>query len=80
MSEQSPASGPVVEGPHDPEHDSTASYALDRSYVADLTRRVVSTSGETHAVFSPIGGTPLAHIPGRAPTGSLRLLNKLGRA
>ncbi len=67
MSEQSPASGPVVEGPHDPEHDSTASYALDRQYVAGLTRRVVSTTGETHAVFSPIGGTPLAHVPQSSP-------------
>ncbi len=67
MSEQSPTSGHTsghaVEGPYDPEHDSTASYALDRAYVERLTRRVLSTSGETHAVFSPIGGAPLAHIP-----------------
>ena len=42
MSEQSPASGSVGEGPHDPEHDSTACYALDRSYVADLTRLVAA--------------------------------------
>lgn len=63
MSEQRPTSGPVVDGPHDPEHDSTASYPLDRGYVADLTSRVVSTTGETSPVFSPIGGAPLAHIP-----------------
>ena len=63
MSEQTPASGPITDGPADPEHDTTAAYGLDRSYVASLTRRVVSTSGETHAVSSPIGGTPLAHVP-----------------
>ena len=67
MSEQSPASGPITDGPADPEHDSTAAYGLDRSYVAALTRRVVSTSGETHAVSSPIGGTPLAHVPQSSP-------------
>jgi acyl-CoA reductase-like NAD-dependent aldehyde dehydrogenase len=56
-------SGPVVEGPHDPEHDPTASYALDRAYVAALTRRIASTSGATEEVRSPIGDQPLAHIP-----------------
>ncbi|WP_082587600.1 succinic semialdehyde dehydrogenase [Nocardioides sp. Soil774] len=70
MSEQSPASSPdrhpdplAGDGPADPEHDSTAAYALDRSYVAGLTGRVVSTTGETHAVSSPIGGAPLAYVP-----------------
>ncbi|WP_210440003.1 succinic semialdehyde dehydrogenase [Nocardioides xinjiangensis] len=63
MSEQTPASGPITDGPADPEHDSTAAYGLDRSYVAALTRRIVSTSGETAAVTSPVGGTPLAHVP-----------------
>ena len=63
MSEQSPTSGPIVDGPADPEHDSTATYGLDRSYVASLTRRLISTTGDTHAVSSPIGRTPLAHIP-----------------
>jgi acyl-CoA reductase-like NAD-dependent aldehyde dehydrogenase len=63
MSEQTPASGPITDGPADPEHDSTAAYGLDRAYVAGLTRRVVSSTGETHAVSSPIGGTPLAHVP-----------------
>ncbi len=67
MSEQSPTSPdrrhPIAEGPADPEHDSTAAYGLDRAYVAALTRRVVSTSGETQAVSSPIGRTPLAHVP-----------------
>ncbi|SEC52014.1 succinate-semialdehyde dehydrogenase / glutarate-semialdehyde dehydrogenase [Nocardioides exalbidus] len=63
MSEQTPA----VTGPADPEHDATATYALDRQYVASLTRRVVSTSGQTHAVSSPIGGRPLAHVPQSSP-------------
>ena len=63
MSDLHASSGPVVEGPHDPEHDPTASYALDRSYVWTLTRRVVATSGTTHEVRSPIGDQPLAHIP-----------------
>ena len=30
MSDQTPSSGPLADGPHDPEHDPTASYALDR--------------------------------------------------
>ena len=63
MSAQHPSSGPVVEGPHDPEHDPTASYALDRSYVAALTSRVVASSGRTVEVRSPLGDQPLAHIP-----------------
>ncbi|WP_322921202.1 succinic semialdehyde dehydrogenase [Nocardioides renjunii] len=65
MTEQSPAPSPddLSAGPADPEHDSTATYGLDRSYVDRLTRRVVSTTGSTDAVFSPIGGTPLAHVP-----------------
>ena len=66
MSQQHPASGDlgnISEGPSDPEHDTTAAYALERSYVEGLTRRLVSSTGETHAVFSPIGGAPLAHLP-----------------
>ena len=59
MSEQTPdRAGHVTDGPADPEHDATAAYGLDRSYVAGLTRRIVSTTGETVAVSSPIGGTP----------------------
>jgi succinate-semialdehyde dehydrogenase / glutarate-semialdehyde dehydrogenase len=63
MTERNPTSGPIVGGPHDPEHDPTASYALDRGYVADLTRRLVATSGTTVEVRSPIGDQPLAHVP-----------------
>jgi succinate-semialdehyde dehydrogenase/glutarate-semialdehyde dehydrogenase len=63
MSDRHPSSEPLVEGPHDPEHDPTASYALDRAYVGALTARVVATSGRTAEVRSPIGDQPLAHVP-----------------
>ena len=63
MSDRHPSSWPLVEGPHDPEHDPTASYALDRSDVRRLTERLVATSGETAELRSPIGDQPLAHIP-----------------
>lgn len=63
MSEQTPASGHLVDGPADPEHDPKASYALEPDYVASLTNRVVSTTGRTVAVSSPLNGQPLAHIP-----------------
>ncbi|GAA2000422.1 MULTISPECIES: succinic semialdehyde dehydrogenase [Nocardioides] len=59
----SPAGGPLVEGPHDPEHDPTASYALEPDYVASLTQRILATSGETVPVRSPLDGAPLAHLP-----------------
>jgi len=63
MNAQHPSSGPVVEGPHDPEHDPTASYALDRGYIWSLTSRVVASSDRTVEVRSPLGDQPLAHIP-----------------
>ncbi|HQR26959.1 MAG TPA: succinic semialdehyde dehydrogenase [Nocardioides sp.] len=55
--------GPLLHGPSDPEHDPTASYALEPGYVDALTKRIVSTSGETAEVHSPLNGQPLAHIP-----------------
>lgn len=60
---RTPANDPMLHGPDDPEHDPTASYALEPEYVEALTRRVISTSGETRAVTSPLNGQPLAHIP-----------------
>jgi succinate-semialdehyde dehydrogenase/glutarate-semialdehyde dehydrogenase len=63
MSDRHPSTGPVVEGPHDPEHDPTASYALDRGYVRGLTQGLVASSGLTVELRSPIGDQPLAHIP-----------------
>ena len=59
----SPAGGPLVEGPRDPEHDATAAYALEPDYVASLTRRVLATTGATVEVRSPLNGAPLAHLP-----------------
>ncbi len=54
---------PSLDGPHDPEHDPTASYALEPEYVASLTRRVRSSTGRTAEVRTPINGAPLAHVP-----------------
>jgi len=62
-SNPTPSGGPLVEGPRDPEHDATASYALEPDYVARLTGRILATSGESNQVRSPIDGAPLAHIP-----------------
>ncbi len=50
-------------GPADPEHDPTASYALDPAYVRSLTGRVISTTGESVPTYTPITGQPLAMIP-----------------
>ena len=65
MSSQNPtpAGGPLVDGPHDPEHDPRASYGLEPEYVASLTDRLIATSGRTVQVESPINGGPLANIP-----------------
>ena len=67
MTAQTPAGGPLVDGPHDPEHDPRASYALEPEYVAALTRRIVASSGRTAAVFSPLNGQPIAHVPQSTP-------------
>ncbi|HET7350245.1 MAG TPA: succinic semialdehyde dehydrogenase [Marmoricola sp.] len=50
-------------GPADPEHDPTASYALDPAYVRALTARVVSTTGAAKPSYTPITGQTLAMIP-----------------
>jgi succinate-semialdehyde dehydrogenase/glutarate-semialdehyde dehydrogenase len=63
MSAQSPTPEPMVTGPHDPEHDPRASYALEPEYVAALVARVMSTTGATSPTYSPINGQPLANIP-----------------
>ncbi len=63
MSAQTPSGRPLLDGPADPEHDPTASYGLEPEYVARLTRRVVSSTGESAAVHSPLRGEPLAHVP-----------------
>ncbi|MFT4083169.1 MAG: succinic semialdehyde dehydrogenase [Nocardioides sp.] len=66
-SNPSAAGGPLTEGPRDPEHDASASYALEPTYVAELTDRVVATSTLTDQVLSPLDGAPLAHIPQSSP-------------
>jgi succinate-semialdehyde dehydrogenase / glutarate-semialdehyde dehydrogenase len=58
-----PGSRLGLSGPADPEHDPTASYALDPSYVRSLTSRIVATSGESVTVGCPFNGQPLAVIP-----------------
>jgi len=49
--------------PHDPEHDLTASYALDRGYAHSLTDRVVASTGRLATVHAPGSGQPLATVP-----------------
>jgi succinate-semialdehyde dehydrogenase / glutarate-semialdehyde dehydrogenase len=61
VSDRNPS--PLVDGPRDPEHDVTASYALEPEHVESLTRRVVSTTGTSREVRTPITGAPLAHVP-----------------
>ncbi len=64
MPEPSREPAPVgLAGPADPEHDPTASYALDPGYVRSLTDRVVAGSGESVTTFCPFNGQPLAVIP-----------------
>jgi succinate-semialdehyde dehydrogenase/glutarate-semialdehyde dehydrogenase len=54
-------------GPLDPEHDLTATYALDQSVVRALTNRLVATSGETTTVHAPATGQPLGSVPRSTP-------------
>lgn len=66
MSAQNPVPdpvGPLVDGPHDPEHDPTASYVLEPEYVEALTRRIVSTTGRTVELRTPLTGAPIGHVP-----------------
>ena len=54
---------PTVTGPHDPEHEPSATLAFEPEYAAALTQRLLATSGESAVVSSPLTGQPLAHIP-----------------
>jgi succinate-semialdehyde dehydrogenase/glutarate-semialdehyde dehydrogenase len=48
----------------DPQHDITATYALDPALVRRLTRRVVAASGATsHTPTAPFTGAPIAVLP-----------------
>ena len=60
--EPAPSGGPLIDGPADPEHDPTASYALEPEDVARLTQRIRATSGQTVEVRSPIDNFVLAKL------------------
>jgi succinate-semialdehyde dehydrogenase / glutarate-semialdehyde dehydrogenase len=50
-------------GPADPEHDPSATYAIDPALARRLTARVRSTSGETATTTAPFTGQPVATVP-----------------
>jgi len=54
---------PTITGPHDPEHEPSATLAFEPEYAAALTKRLVATSGTSAVVSSPLTGQPLAHVP-----------------
>ncbi|HJQ07134.1 MAG TPA: succinic semialdehyde dehydrogenase [Nocardioides sp.] len=58
-----PRPEPMIDGPHDPEHDPRATYVLEPAYVARLTGRILSTTGRSVPLTSPLDGAPIAHIP-----------------
>ena len=49
--------------PADPEHDTTATYALDPAVVRRLSSALVASSGETYTTYAPFTGQPIAAIP-----------------
>jgi len=53
--------------PRDPEHDLSATYALDQFFVRRLTSRLVATSGTSTTVYSPATGQPLGVVPKSSP-------------
>lgn len=55
--------GPLDQGPQDPEHHPSATWALDPAFVKDLTDRVLATTGTTHSTRSPLAGQPLVDMP-----------------
>ena len=61
--DQDPTAGIGTANPRDPEHDLTASYALEPSYVRALTGRLVATTRESVPTYCPFNGQPLAMIP-----------------
>ncbi len=50
-------------GPFDPEHDPRGSLALEPDYARSLTSLVVSSTGRSNEVASPINGQPLTSVP-----------------
>jgi acyl-CoA reductase-like NAD-dependent aldehyde dehydrogenase len=51
----------------DPQHDPTASYALDPGYVRSLTDRLLASGGESVATYCPFNAQPLGNIPQSGP-------------
>jgi len=54
---------PSTQLPADPEHDPRASYAFDPEYVANLTGRIIASSGTSVTAYAPATGNPLAVVP-----------------
>jgi len=80
MTSVNPSGDPLLAGPHDPEHDPRASYALEPAHVARLTQRLVATSGQTVEVISPLNGQPLAHLPQSTPDDVAEAFRRARRA
>lgn len=59
--------GPDTATPVDPEHERTATYALDPAHVRRLTARIVSTTGEHATSTAPFTGQPVASLPVSSP-------------
>jgi acyl-CoA reductase-like NAD-dependent aldehyde dehydrogenase len=78
MSAQQP--DPTITGPHDPEHEPSASLAFEPEYAAALTKRLLATSGETVVVSSPLTGQPLASIPQSSEADVAVAFRRAGRA
>jgi succinate-semialdehyde dehydrogenase / glutarate-semialdehyde dehydrogenase len=62
-----PDPGTFVNGVRDPQHDPSASYALEPAYVRSLTDRIVSSTGESVPTYCPLNGQPLGTIPQSSP-------------
>lgn len=55
--------GPEIASPADPEHDPTATYAVDPGLVRGLTRLVTADGTATHTSTAPFTGQPIAAVP-----------------
>jgi succinate-semialdehyde dehydrogenase/glutarate-semialdehyde dehydrogenase len=58
----SPQPGPDTAVPADPEHDPTASYAVDPALVRRLAARLVASGDEQHTTYAPFTGQPVAAL------------------
>jgi succinate-semialdehyde dehydrogenase / glutarate-semialdehyde dehydrogenase len=67
MTAQPRQPGSPLTGPADPEHDPSATYALDPALARRLTERILSTSGESATSTAPFTGQPIATIPRSTP-------------